>query len=138
MENKKNARRAADFRGPQHAERQESGFEAAIGDSTTSAAVSSADEEALRLAREWRVGKGRVWSWWVGRLQERLASGKGYASMRSFTDDVGQNHDFVDDDGHKVSVPHDRGLGRGIALLMVEEHAEFRPLFRMRGASDGR
>jgi hypothetical protein len=138
MRSKEKARCAVDFRGPQHAERQESGFEAAIGDSTTSAAVSSADEEALRLAREWRVGKGRVWSWWVGRLQERLASGKGYASMRSFTDDVGQNHDFVDDDGHKVSVPHDRGLGRGIALLMVEEHAEFRPLFRMRGASDGR
>lgn len=56
--------------------------------------------------------------------------------MRSFTDDAGQNHDFVDDDGQKVSVPHDRGLGRGIALLMVEEHPEFRPLFRMRGASD--
>ena len=135
---KKNARCAVDFRGPQHAERQESGFEAAIGDSTTSAAVSSADEEAVQLARRWRVGKGRVWSWWVGRLQERLASGKGYASMRSFTDDAGQNHDFVDDDGHKVSVPHDRGLGRGIALLMVEEHTEFRPLFRMRGASDDR
>ena len=138
MENKKNARCAEDLGNQQHAERQESGFEAAIGDSTTPAAVSSADEEALRLAREWRVGKGRVWSWWVGRLQERLASGKGYASMRSFTDDVGQNHDFVDDDGQKVSVPHDRGLGRGIALLMVEEHPEFRPLFRMRGASDDR
>lgn len=139
MESNEKARCAADFRGPQHAERVNNGLEAAANDSSaTPAAVSSADEEALRLAREWRVGKGRVWSWWVGRLQERLASGKGYASMRSFTDDAGQNHDFVDDDGHKVSVPHDRGLGRGIALLMVEEHPEFRPLFRMRGASNDR
>lgn len=138
MESNEKARRAVDFLGPQHTGRISNGSEAAKRDSTTPAAVSSADEEALRLAREWRVGKGRVWSWWVGRLQERLASGKGYASMRSFTDDVGQNHDFVDDDGQKVSVPHDRGLGRGIALLMVEEHPEFRPLFRMRGASDDR
>ncbi len=137
MRSKENARCAEDLGNQQHTERVNNGLEAAANDSSaTPAAVSSADEEALRLAREWRVGKGRVWSWWVGRLQERLASGKGYASMRSFTDDVGQNHDFVDDDGQKVSVPHDRGLGRGIALLMVEEHPEFRPLFRMRGASD--
>lgn len=128
MESNEKARCAADFRGPQHTERAINDSRAACVDSS-----SSADAEAVQLARRWRVGKGRVWSWWVGRLQERLASGKGYASMRSFTDDVGQNHDFVDDDGQKVSVPHDRGLGRGLALLMVEEHPEFRPLFRMRG-----
>lgn len=131
MRSKENARCAEDLGNQQHTERAINDSRAACVDSS-----SSADAEAVQLARRWRVGKGRVWSWWVGRLQERLASGRGYASMRSFTDDAGQNHDFVDDDGQKVSVPHDRGLGRGIALLMVEEHPEFRPLFRMRGASD--
>ncbi len=90
------------------------------------------DEEATRKAREWRVGKSQVWAWWVDRLNARLASGDTYASMRSFTDDVGQNRDFVDDCGHKVAVPHNKGLGRGIALLMIAEHPEFAKLFRMR------
>jgi hypothetical protein len=137
MENKKNARRAADFRGPQHAERQESGFEAAIGDSTTSAAVSSADEEALRLAREWREGREDAWLWLAGRLVEAQQAGRRYESFRRLTDELSQAHDFTDDEGRgKVTVPHRRGLGRGLALLMVEEHPAFGSLFRMRGVHD--
>lgn len=97
-----------------------------------SAAEEAEDEEAMHLARVWREGKVRVWAWLVDRLEERLASGRSYASMRSFTDDVSQNHDFVDDCGRKVAVPHNKGLGRGIALLMVDEHPEFAKLFRMR------
>ena len=93
---------------------------------------SLADEEAQAKARAWRVGKSRVWGWLVDRLEARLSDGGRYASMRNFTDDVSQNRDFVDDSGAKVTVPHDRGLGRGIALLMVEEHPEFGRLFRMR------
>lgn len=122
------ARHAADFRGPQHDERKNTDGMAAQHHLTTG------DKEALRLAREWREGKSRVWAWLVDRLNACLESGRTYASMRSFTDDVGQNHDFVDDYGRKVAVPHNRGLGRGLALLMVEEYPEFGQLFRMRGA----
>lgn len=134
MESNEKARCAVDFRGPQHAERQESGFEAAIGDSTTPAAVSSADEEALRLAREWREGREDAWLWLAGRLVEAQQAGRHYESFRRLTDELSQAHDFTDDDGRgKVTVPHRRGLGRGLALLMVEEHPAFGSLFRMRG-----
>lgn len=134
MESNEKARCAVDFRGPQHAERQESGFEAAIGDSTTSAAVSSADEEALRLARAWREGKEDAWLWLAGRLVEAQQAGRRYESFRRLTDELSQAHDFTDDDGHgKVTVPHRKGLGRGLALLMIAEHPAFGSLFRMRG-----
>ena len=134
---KKNARCAVAFRGPQHTERQESGFEAAIGDSTTPAAVSSADEEALRLAREWREGKEEAWLWLAGRLVEAQQAGRRYESFRRLTDELSQAHDFADDDGRgKVTVPHRKGLGRGLALLMVEEHPAFGSLFRMKGVHD--
>jgi hypothetical protein len=128
MTQTKDARHAADFLGPRHDERK-----TRDGDAITQVNdTADEDEEALRLARAWREGKERVWAWWVERLNARLASGSTYASMRSFTDDVGQNHDFVDDYGRKVAVPHNRSLGRGLALLMVEEHPEFGQLFRMR------
>lgn len=137
MESNEKARCAVDFRGPQHAERQESGFEAAIGDSTTPAAVSSADEEALRLARAWREGKEDAWLWLAGRLVEAQQAGRRYESFRRLTDELSQAHDFTDDEGRgKVTVPHRRGLGRGLALLMVEEHPAFGSLFRMRGVHD--
>jgi hypothetical protein len=137
MESNEKARCAVDFRGPQHAERQESGFEAAIGDSTTPAAVSSADEEALRLAREWREGREDAWLWLAGRLVEAQQAGRRYESFRRLTDELSQAHDFTDDEGRgKVTVPHRRGLGRGLALLMVEEHPAFGSLFRMRGVHD--
>ena len=139
MESNEKARCAVDFRGPQHAERQESGFEAAIGDSTTPAAVSSADEEALRLARAWREGREEAWLWLAGRLVEAQQAGRHYESFRRLTDELSQAHDFADDDGRgKVTVPHRRGLGRGLALLMIQEHPAFGSLFRMRGAGDDR
>lgn len=137
MENKENARCAEDLGNQQHTERQESGFEAAIGDSTTPAAVSSADEEALRLAREWRDGREDAWLWLAGRLVEAQQAGRRYESFRRLTDELSQAHDFTDDEGRgKVTVPHRKGLGRGLALLMIEENPSFGSLFRMRGASD--
>jgi hypothetical protein len=133
MKDKKNARRGECLGNKHHDERVTNGLEAAANDSSaTPAAVSSADEEALRLAREWREGREDAWLWLAGRLVEAQQAGRRYESFRRLTDELSQIHDFTDDDGRKVSVPHDRGLGRGIALLMVEEHPEFRPLFRMR------
>lgn len=129
MAAKKNARRGECLGNKHHDGR------AYIGDKCFAANENDtplADEQAKAKARAWRVGKSRVWCWWVDRLEARLSSGGCYASMRSFTDDASQNRDFVDDSGAKVTVPHDKGLGRGIALLMVEEHPEFERLFRMR------
>lgn len=130
MENEKNTRPAEDLGNLQRGECEKSDSQAiaTLNDTATE------DEKARSKALKWRMGKSRVWDWWVDCLEERLSSGRNYASMRSFTDDAGQNHDFLDDFGRKVSVPHDKGLGRGIALLMVEEHPEFGRLFRMRGA----
>lgn len=137
MESNEKARRAVDFLGPQHTGRISNGSEAAKRDSTTPAAVSSADEEALRLAREWREGREDAWLWLAGRLVEAQQAGRRYESFRRLTDELSQAHDFTDDDGRgKVTVPHRRGLGRGLALLMVQEHPAFGSLFRMRGASD--
>lgn len=120
------ARHAEDVGNQRHDERENGGKTATFTNHI------SKDEEAKRMARAWREGKERVWAWWVERLADRLSSGKHYASMRSFTDDASQNFDFVDNFGRKVTVPHNRGLGRGIALLMAEEHPEFGQLFRMR------
>lgn len=134
MESNEKARRAVDFLGPQHTGRISNGSEAAKRDSTTPAAVSSADEEALRLAREWREGREEAWLWLAGRLVEAQQAGRHYESFRRLTDELSQAHDFTDDDGRgKVTVPHRRGLGRGLALLMVEDHPAFGSLFRMRG-----
>lgn len=135
MENKKNARCAEDLENQQHTERVNNGLEAAANDSSaTPAAVSSADEEALRLAREWREGREDAWLWLAGRLVEAQQAGRRYESFRRLTDELSQAHDFTDDDGRgKVTVPHRRGLGRGLALLMVQEHPAFGSLFRMRG-----
>jgi hypothetical protein len=138
MENKKNARCAEDLENQQHTERVNNGLEAASDDSSaTPAAVSSEDEEALRLAREWRAGRQDAWLWLAGRLVEAQQAGRHYESFRRLTDELSQAHDFADDDGRgKVTVPHRRGLGRGLALLMIQEHPAFGSLFRMRGASD--
>ena len=137
MESNEKARRAVDFLGPQHTGRISNGSEAAKRDSTTPAAVSSADEEALRLAREWREGREEAWLWLAGRLVEAQQAGRRFESFRRLTDELSQAHDFTDDDGRgKVTVPHRRGLGRGLALLMIQEHPSFGSLFRMRGASD--
>lgn len=134
MESNEKARRAVDFLGPQHTGRISNGSEAAKRDSTTPAAVSSADEEALRLAREWRAGREDAWLWLAGRLVEAQQAGRHYESFRRLTDELSQAHDFADDDGRgKVTVPHRRGLGRGLALLMIQEHPAFGSLFRMRG-----
>lgn len=57
MRSKENARCAEDLGNQQHTERVNNGLEAAANDSSaTPAAVSSEDEEALRLASEWRAG----------------------------------------------------------------------------------
>lgn len=138
MENKKNARCAEDLENQQHTERVNNGLEAASDDSSaTPAAVSSANEEALRLAREWREGREDAWLWLAGRLVEAQQAGRRYESFRRLTDELSQAHDFTDDDGRgKVTVPHRRGLGRGLALLMVQEHPAFGSLFRMRGVHD--
>lgn len=135
MENKKNARCAEDLENQQHTERVNNGLEAASDDSSaTPAAVSSEDEEALRLAREWRAGRQDAWLWLAGRLVEAQQAGRHYESFRRLTDELSQAHDFADDDGRgKVTVPHRRGLGRGLALLMIQEHPAFGSLFRMRG-----
>lgn len=134
MENKKNARCAEDLENQQHTERVNNGLEAASDDSSaTPAAVSSEDEEALRLAREWRAGRQDAWLWLAGRLVEAQQAGRHYESFRRLTDELSQAHDFADDDGRgKVTVPHRRGLGRGLALLMIQEHPAFGSLFRMR------
>lgn len=134
MESNEKARRAVDFLGPQHTGRISNGSEAAKRDSTTPAAISSEDEEALRLAREWREGKEDAWLWLAGRLVEAQQAGRRYESFRRLTDELSQAHDFTDDEGRgKVTVPHRRGLGRGLALLMIKEHPAFGSLFRMRG-----
>lgn len=126
------ARRTTDFPGPRHGERREQdGSEAVCNDFTAAGEAEDEDERALRLARAWREGKSNVWAWWVDCLNACLASGRTYASMRGLTDATGQRMDFVDDAGAKVAVPHDRGLGRGLALLMAQEHPEFRSLLRM-------
>lgn len=133
MEKKEDARRAEDLGNLQHDERMNRSNDAANKNDT--ADVPSEDDCAMRLAREWRDGKQDAWFWLVGRLARAQAEGRTYESFRRLTDELSQIHDFTDDDGRKVSVPHNKGLGRGIALLMVAEHPEFRPLFRMKGAS---
>jgi hypothetical protein len=134
MESKENARRAADFRGPQHAEREECDSSATAEADIT---LSTEDEEALRLAREWREGRWDAWFWLVGRLVAAQQAGRRYESCRRLTDELSQAHDFTDDEGRgKVTVPHRKGLGRGLALLMVEENPAFGSLFRMRGVHD--
>lgn len=135
MKNEENARCAEDLENQRRTERRESGFEAAAGDSSaTPAAVSSADEEAVRLARAWREGRRDAWAWLVGRLAEAQEAGRQYESFRRLTDELSQVHDFLDDSGRgKITIPHKRGLGRGLALLMVQDHPEFGSLFRMRG-----
>ncbi|RRF91210.1 MAG: hypothetical protein DUD31_09740 [Coriobacteriaceae bacterium] len=113
-----------------HGEREDGGS-TAIAEAHSIAAAD--DEEALRLARAWREGRGDAWTWLVGRCAQALEAGRRYESFRRLTDELSQVHDFTDDDGGKVSVPHRRGLGRGLALLMAEEHPEFGELFRMEG-----
>lgn len=136
MERKESTRCAEDLENQRHTERQESGFEAATGDSSaTLAAVSSADEEDLRLARAWRdEGRWDAWYWLVGRLVQAQKAGRKYESLRRLTDELSQVHDFCNDDGSgRVTIPHRRGLGRGLALLIAVECPQLRPLFRMRG-----
>lgn len=128
MEQANNTRHAEDLGNQRHDERRAGSKTAAYLNDTA-----SEDEKARRKAIAWRVGKSCVWDWWVDRLNARLSSGRTYASMRNFTDDASQNHVFVDDDGRKVTIPHNKGLGSGIVLLMVEENPGFEPLFRMRG-----
>lgn len=132
MEHKMDARRAADFRGPQRGERERCSNDAAATNDRALDAQTE-DEEALRQARAWREGRGDAWAWLVDRLEQTREAGRRYESFRRLTDELSQVHDFTDDDGGKVSVPHRRGLGRGLALLMAEEHPEFGELFRMEG-----
>lgn len=129
MEETNNARHAEDLGNRRHDERKTGSKTAAYPNDTT-----SEDEKAKDRALAWRIGKTYVWNWWVDRLNARLSSGRKYASMRNLTDDVSQNYVFVDDDGRKVTIPHNKGLGRGIVLLMIEEHPEFERLFRLREA----
>lgn len=131
MTHEKDARRAEDLENLQHDERKNRGDDAATYDD-----MPSGDERAVQMAREWRVGKGDAWEWMASRLAAQLEAGRSYASMRQLTDELGQLRDFVDDSGAKVSVPHNKGLGRGIALLMVEECPEFAKLFRMRSKGE--
>lgn len=131
MKNEKDARRAADFRGPQRDGCEECGSSATAEAHITLAAE---DQEALRLAREWREGRWDAWLWLVGRLAQAQEAGRRYESLRRLTDELSQAHDFCDDDGRgRVTVPHTRGLGRGLALLMCRECPQFRPLLRMGG-----
>lgn len=124
------ARRAGDLGNLQRDEREDYGSSAAAEAHSTAAAE---DEENLRLARDWRNGRRDAWAWLVGRLAEAQEAGRHFESFRRLTDELSQVHDFLDDSGRgKVTVPHRRGLGRGLALLMVQEHPEFGSLFRMR------
>ena len=134
MKNTNNARHAEDLGNQRHDERKEmNGTQAANKNDTAQEGAETEDERALRLARAWRVGKADAWNWLVGRLVAQLEAGRTYASMRQLTDELSQAHDLVDDSGRKVTVPHARGVGRGLALLMVEECPEFGRLLRMRG-----
>jgi hypothetical protein len=131
VKNEKTARRAADFRGPQRGERERCSNDAAATNDRALDAQTE-DEEALRQARTWREEHVDAWCWLVGRLAQAQEAGRRYESLRRLTDELSQVHDFTDDDGGKVSVPHKRGLGRGLALLMLRECPQFRPLLRMR------
>ena len=130
MKNEKTARRAADFRGPQRDE--QTGCDSAA--TANCHFISDADEAALRLARAWRdEGRWDAWYWLIGRLAQAQRAGRKYESLRRLTDELSQVHDFCNDDGSgRVTIPHKRGLGRGLALLMIQEVPQFRPLLRMR------
>lgn len=135
MTHEKDARHPGEPENLRDGGREELGsVEAAVGNDT--AAGEAEDEEAIRKAREWRVGKTDAWEWMASRLAAQLEAGRSYASMRQLTDELGQLRDFVDDRGRKVSVPHNKGLGRGIALLMIQECPEFAKLFRMRSKGE--
>lgn len=132
MKNEEDARRAGDLGNLQRGEREACDSSATAEAHSTAAAE---DEENLRLARAWRRGRRDAWLWLEGRLAEAQEAGRQFESFRRLTDELSQVHDFLDDSGRgKVTVPHSRGLGRGLALLMVQEHPEFGSLFRMRGA----
>jgi hypothetical protein len=134
MEHKMDARRAADFRGPQRGERERCSNDAAATNDRALDAQTE-DEEALRLARAWRdEGRWDAWYWLIGRLAQAQRAGRKYESLRRLTDELSQVHDFCNDDrSGRVTIPHKRGLGRGLALLIAEECPQLRPLFRMRG-----
>lgn len=127
MRTMKNTRYDEDLGNRRHSGKETGSKTAAYPYDTT-----TEDREAKRKALAWRVGKSCVWDWWVARLNVCLLSGRAHASMRSLTDDVSQNLVFLDDDGRRVAIPHNKGLGRGITLLMIEEHPEFEQLFRMK------
>ena len=137
MENEKDARRAADLRGPQRGERERCSNDAAATNDRAFDAQTE-DEEDLRLARAWRdEGRWDAWYWLIGRLAQAQRAGRKYESLRRLTDELSQAHDFCNDDGSgRVTIPHRRGLGRGLALLIAEECPQLRPLFRMRGGKD--
>lgn len=135
MKNEKAARRGECVGNIHHDEREDGGS-TAIAEAHSRAAAE--DEEDLRLARAWRDG-GRwdAWYWLVGRLVQAQKAGRKYESLRRLTDELSQVHDFCNDDGSgRVTIPHRRGLGRGLALLIAEECPQLRPLFRMRGGND--
>lgn len=127
MKQEKDARRAEDLENLQHDERKNRGDDAATHDD-----MPSADEEAMRLARDWREGKQEAWLWLVGRLARAQAEGRTYESFRRLTDEVSQIHDFSDDEGKRITVPHSKLLGRGLALLLCEECPTLAPMLRMR------
>lgn len=131
MEKKENARRAEDLGNLQHDERMNRSNDAANKNDT--ADVPSEDDCALRLAREWRDGKQDAWLWLVGCLVRAQHEGRTYESFRRLTDELSQIHDFTDDEGRRVTVPHNRLLGRGLALLVCEECPSLAPMLRMRG-----
>lgn len=130
MERKKNARRGECLGNKHHGERMRS-TDAAYPNDTPE--VQTEDERALRLAREWCRGKQDAWFWLVGRLARAQAEGRTYESFRRLTDELSQIHDFTDDEGRRVTVPHNRLLGRGLALLVCEECPSLAPMLRMRG-----
>lgn len=131
MEKKENAHRGECLGNKHHDERKNHGNDAATYDDT--ADMPSEDDCALHAAREWREGKQEAWLWLVGRLVRAQAEGRTYESFRRLTDELSQIHDFSDGEGRRVTVPHSRLLGRGLALLLREECPTLAPMLRMRG-----
>ena len=130
MEKKENAHRGECLGNKHHDERMRS-TDAAYPNDTPEAQTE--DERALQLAREWCRGKQDAWFWLVGRLARTQAEGRTYESFRRLTDELSHIHDFTDDEGRRVTVPHNRLLGRGLALLVCEECPSLAPMLRMRG-----
>ena len=130
MKNGKAARRGECLGNMHHGEREDGGS-TAIAEAHSIAAAD--DEAALRQAREWREGRWDAWYWLVGRCAKALEAGRRYESFRRLTDELSQAHDFCNDDGRgRVTIPHRRGLGRGLGRLMSQEVPQFRPLRRIR------